>query len=81
MLAGQCAGVAVPDPKSLPLKDPKDYKTSASSPPQYDTAKIVSGQPLFGIDVRVPGELYATYQKAPVFGAKVAKPTWTPPVA
>jgi isoquinoline 1-oxidoreductase beta subunit len=71
-LAGQCAGIAVPDPKSLPLKDPKDYKIIGKFTPQYDTAKIVSGQPLFGIDVRLPGMLYATYQKAPVFGAKVA---------
>jgi isoquinoline 1-oxidoreductase beta subunit len=73
VLAGQCAGIAVPDPKSLPLKDPKDYTIIGKATPQYDTAKIVTGQPLFGIDVQRPGMLYATYQKAPVFGAKVAK--------
>lgn len=73
VLAGQCAGVAVPDPKTVPLKDPKDYRIIGKFTPQYDTAKIVTGQPLFGIDVRVPGMLYATYEKAPVYGAKVAK--------
>jgi isoquinoline 1-oxidoreductase beta subunit len=71
-LAGQCAGVAAPDPKTVPLKNPKDYKIIGKATPQYDTKKIVTGQPLFGIDVRVPGMLYATYEKAPVFGAKVA---------
>ena len=71
-LAGQCGGVAAPDPKTVPLKNPKDYKIIGKAKPQYDTAKIVTGQPLFGIDVRVPGMLYATYEKAPVFGAKVA---------
>jgi isoquinoline 1-oxidoreductase beta subunit len=71
-LAGQCAAVAMPDPKSLKLKDPKDYRIIGKATPQYDTAKIVTGQPLFGIDVRRPGMLYATYEKAPVFGAKVA---------
>ncbi|WP_334162475.1 xanthine dehydrogenase family protein molybdopterin-binding subunit [Phenylobacterium sp.] len=71
-LAGQCAGLTPPDPKSLTLKDPKDYKIIGRATPQYDTAKIVTGQPLFGIDVQVPGMLYATYEKAPVFGAKVA---------
>jgi isoquinoline 1-oxidoreductase beta subunit len=71
-LAAQCAGVAAPDPKTVPLKNPKDYKIIGKSTPQYDTKKIVTGQPLFGIDVRVPGMLYATYEKAPVFGAKVA---------
>jgi isoquinoline 1-oxidoreductase beta subunit len=70
-LAGQCAGVAAPDPKTVTLKDPKTYKIIGKSTPQYDTKKIVTGQPLFGIDVRVPGMLYATYEKAPVFGAKV----------
>lgn len=71
-LAGQCAGITPPDPKSLTLKDPKDYRIIGRATPQYDTAKIVTGQPLFGIDVQVPGMLYATYEKAPVFGAKVA---------
>ncbi|MFI4966652.1 MAG: molybdopterin cofactor-binding domain-containing protein [Caulobacterales bacterium] len=71
-LAGRCAGAAVPDPKSVPLKNAKDYKIIGKATPQYDTRKIVTGQPLFGIDVRVPGMLYATYEKAPVYGAKVA---------
>jgi len=71
-LAGQCAGMTPPDPKTVPLKDPKDYKIIGKPKAQYDTAKIVTGQPLFGIDVRRPGMLYATYEKAPVFGAKVA---------
>lgn len=71
-LAGQCAGVPTPDPKTVPLKNAKDYKIIGKATPQYDTKKIVTGEPLFGIDVRVPGMLYATYEKAPVFGAKVA---------
>jgi isoquinoline 1-oxidoreductase beta subunit len=71
-LAGQCAGVAMPDPKTIPLKDPKAYKIIGKATPQYDTQKIITGQPLFGIDVRLPGMLYATFEKAPVFGAKVA---------
>lgn len=71
-LAGQCAGIAPPDPKTVTLKDPRDYKIIGKPKAQYDTAKIVTGQPLFGIDVRRPGMLYATYEKAGVFGAKVA---------
>ena len=71
-LALACAAVTAPDPKSLTLKDPKAYRIIGKPTPQYDAAKIVSGQPLFGIDVRRPGMLYATYQKAGVFGAKVA---------
>ncbi len=71
-LAIACASIAAPDLKSVALKDPQAYRIIGKATPQYDTPKIVTGQPLFGIDVRRPGMLYATYEKAPVFGAKVA---------
>ncbi|OYU69107.1 MAG: isoquinoline 1-oxidoreductase [Alphaproteobacteria bacterium PA2] len=71
-LAVQAAAQAQPDPKSIVLKDPKAYKIIGKSKPQVDTAAIVRGKPLFGIDVVVPGMLYATFEKAPVFGASVA---------
>ena len=35
-----------------------------------DNAKLVRGEPLFGIDQRVPGMVYATYAKAPAIGAR-----------
>ena len=72
-LALACAAITPPDPKSLILKDPKAYRIIGKPTPQYDVAKIVTGQPLFGIDVVRPGMLFATYQKAGVFGAKVAR--------
>ncbi|MBV9996534.1 MAG: xanthine dehydrogenase family protein molybdopterin-binding subunit [Caulobacteraceae bacterium] len=72
-LAAQCASTTPPDPASVPLKDPKDYRIVGKPKAQYDTPKIVTGQPLFGIDIRRPGMLFATFAKAPVFGAKVAK--------
>ena len=71
-LALQCASIATPDPKTVPLKRPKDYRILGRPRAQYATDKIVTGAPLFGIDVRRPGMLYATFAKAPVFGAKVS---------
>lgn len=71
-LATKAAQITVPDLKTVPVKDPKDYKIIGQPLRQVDTDAIVTGKPLFGIDVVVPGMLYATYEKAPVFGAKVA---------
>jgi isoquinoline 1-oxidoreductase beta subunit len=71
-LAAKAATLPAPDVATLKLKDPKDYRIVGRAMAQVDTAAIVTGAPLFGIDVVVPGMLYATYAKAPVFGAKVA---------
>jgi isoquinoline 1-oxidoreductase subunit beta len=70
-LASLAAKVPVPDLKTVALKDPKDFRIIGQNVRQYDGPKIVTGQPLFGIDTRLPGMKYATYVKAPVFKAKV----------
>lgn len=72
-LALRAAQIEAPDPKTLQLKNPKDYRIIGKPIPQYDTPKIVTGAPLFGIDVVRPGMLYAVYERAPVFCAKVAR--------
>ena len=71
-LAATAATMPLPDPASVTLKDPKDFKILGTRIPGVDNARIVVGQPLFGIDQKQPGMVYAVYEKAPVFGAKVA---------
>src|SRR3984885_712559 len=70
-LAAEAARVIPPDMKTLVLKDPKNYSIVGRSIGGFDSPKVVTGQPLFGIDVTVPGMRYAVFQKCPVFGGKV----------
>ena len=58
-------------PADAPLKDAKDFKLLGTRVAGVDNQKIVTGQPLFGIDVKLPGMVYATYTKCPVFGGTV----------
>ena len=70
-LATAAAALPPPDPRSLKLKDPKDFRIIGRPMAQVDTPSIVTGKPLFGIDMVLPGMLFATFEKAPVFGAGV----------
>ncbi len=71
-LATEAAKMPVPTLATVPLKDPKDYKIIGKPLMGVDTPAIVTGKPIFSIDFTLPGMLHAVYQKAPVFGAKVA---------
>lgn len=71
-LLERAATVPAPALESVSLKDPKDFTIVGTRVRGVDTHAIVTGQPLFGIDVTVPGMRYATYVKCPVFGGTVA---------
>jgi isoquinoline 1-oxidoreductase beta subunit len=71
-LATLASQVKAPDLATVTLKETKDFRIIGTRVRGVDNHSIVTGRPLYGIDVVVPGMLYATFVKSPVFGGKVA---------
>ncbi|HWF46564.1 MAG TPA: molybdopterin cofactor-binding domain-containing protein [Bryobacteraceae bacterium] len=71
-LASAAAAMPVPDVKTLKFKDPGDYTIIGHPTLGVDVPKIVAGKPMYSLDFTLPGMLYASYQKCPVFGGQVA---------
>jgi isoquinoline 1-oxidoreductase beta subunit len=55
-----------------PLKPKSQYTLVGKSIPRVDIPKKVNGSTIYGVDVTLPGMLYAAIRIAPVFGAKLA---------
>ena len=71
-VATEAAALPAPAVADLKLKDPSEFKIIGQPTKGVDTVAITRGQPIFSIDFTLPGMLHAVYEKAPVFGAKVA---------
>jgi len=71
---GQLADAAarMPVPKDVPLKDPAHFRLIGKPLPRLDTPSKVDGSAQFGLDVRLPGMLYAVIALSPTLGGKVA---------
>ncbi|WP_085316190.1 xanthine dehydrogenase family protein molybdopterin-binding subunit [Derxia lacustris] len=72
-LAAKAATLPLPDPKTLKLKEFKDFRLLGRRVGGVDNHAIVTGQPLFGIDQTLPGLHYAAFEKCPATGGKVAR--------
>ena len=70
---GQLAEAAskLPVPEKPPMKDPKDFRIVGKRTARLDTPAKVNGTAEFGIDVKLPGMVYAALEQCPVIGGTV----------
>lgn len=69
-LAADAAAMPVPMSADLTLKDDARWTCLGQPKARLDIPAKVDGTAQFGIDVRVPGMLYAAIAQSPVFGGK-----------
>ncbi len=62
----EAAGLEVPE--NVPLKELKDYKIIGQDIRNVDIDKIRTGKPLFGLDYKAEGMVYASVMRPPAFG-------------
>ncbi|NBY72147.1 MAG: xanthine dehydrogenase family protein molybdopterin-binding subunit [Betaproteobacteria bacterium] len=70
-VALDAAKLTPPDPKTLILKKPSQWRIAGKSMRRLDTADKVDGRKNFSIDLQLPGMLTASVKQSPVFGGKL----------
>ena len=70
-VASAAAKLTPPDPKSITLKNPKDWKVAGKPMKRLDTSDKLNGAKIYSIDLRLPGMLHAAIMDCPVFGGKL----------
>ncbi|HYR64655.1 MAG TPA: molybdopterin cofactor-binding domain-containing protein, partial [Reyranella sp.] len=70
-VAAAAAKLPAPDPKSITLKNPSDWKISGKPMKRLDTADKLDGSKVYAIDLKLPGMLHAAVKACPVFGGKL----------
>ncbi|ADY30617.1 xanthine dehydrogenase family protein molybdopterin-binding subunit [Cellulophaga lytica] len=58
-------------PENVTLKDPKDFTIIGTDAVNVDIDKIITGKPLFGLDYKADGMVYAAVVRPPAFGKKL----------
>jgi len=72
-LVPQACKLPCPDAKSMKLKDPAQFTLIGTARPHLDIPDKCTGAARFGLDVRLPGMVYAVIARCPTFGGTPAK--------
>lgn len=67
-LASGAAALPLPAKEAVKLKSPAEFRLLGRRIGGVDNPALVAGKPLFGLDVRQPGQLFATFARCPVYG-------------
>ncbi|NYZ13789.1 xanthine dehydrogenase family protein molybdopterin-binding subunit [Azospirillum sp. RWY-5-1] len=59
-------------PKTVALKDPKDWTIAGKPLKRLDTADKLTGKQVYGVDLKLPGMLNAAVKACPHFGGRIA---------
>ena len=65
-VVNQAATMEVPE--DVTLKEPKDYTIIGTDTGNVDIDEIITGKPLFGLDYKAEGMVYASVMRPPAFG-------------
>jgi isoquinoline 1-oxidoreductase subunit beta len=65
------AAARVPVPLDVKLKPPSEWRLIGTPRRRLDVLDKVRGEPIYGIDVRLPGMLHAALVQCPVLGGKL----------
>ena len=65
--------IPLPDAKTVKLKEPGQYTLIGRDTPHLDLPDKCTGAARFGLDVRLPGMVYAVIARCPTYGGSPAK--------
>ena len=70
-VAARAAQTPLPDPSKIKIKGPDQFTLIGTEQKNRDVPLKVTGKAVYGIDVDLPGMLYAAVKACPVFGGTV----------
>lgn len=72
-VADAAAALPTPDPERLRLKRPSEYRVLGRRVPGVDNLRMATGSVSYGLDVRMPGMLFAAVARPAVFGGRLLR--------